>query len=90
MPSSGPAEPTEFATSWSVRPPAAGKSAAVTAWAARTFSRRPPVAGTCDAGSLSELSVPPQPASSTATASSARGSLPIPCSLIGCVLETAP
>src|SRR5215218_5878580 len=90
-PSSGPAEPAESATCCSVRPSVAGKSARIADCAARTFSRRPPAAGTCADGSLEE-SEPPQPArtAATAAATSARGSLPIALSLVRGVVEAAP
>src|SRR5215218_2359375 len=88
-PSSGPAAPEASATCWSVRPAAAGKSAAVTACAARTFARSPPSAGTWPVGSLA-VSEPPQPASSAAAASSTRGSLPIALSLNRRVVQAAP
>src|SRR5215210_6111563 len=88
-PSSGPAAPPASATCCSVRPPAAGKSAALTAWASRTLARVPPAAGTCATGSL-EVPEPPQPASSAAAASSARRGLPIARSLNGRIGQSAP
>src|SRR3954468_18239514 len=91
-PSSGPFVPLASATCCNERPAGAGKSAAVTDWAALTLARTPPAAGTCDTGSLpeSEEPEPPQPASSAATASSRRGSLPIDPSLNGRVVEAPP
>src|SRR4051794_11028325 len=90
-PSCGPWLPLASATCWSVRPPVAGKSAAVTFWAARTFSRTPPAAGTCAVGAFEpDEPEPPQPATSGAATSMRRGSLPIPTSLIGRVVQAAP
>src|SRR5215212_5444330 len=92
-PRCGPWVPVASAICWSVRPLGAGKSAAVTSWAARTFRRTPPAAGTCAVGSLesdSEEPEPPQPARSATTTSMTRGSLPIPTSLIGRVVQAAP
>src|SRR3954469_3751113 len=90
-PSSGPWPPLAFAICWSVRPAGAGKSAAVTNWAAFTLTRTPPAAGTCATGSLeSDEPDPPQPASSAATASRTRESLPMAFSLNGRVVQAAP
>src|SRR3954471_9463542 len=90
-PSCGPWVPLAFATCWRVRPLVGGKSAAVTFWAARTFRRTPPAAGTCAVGSFeSDEPEPPQPASSAAATSMTRRSLPIPTSLNGGIVEAAP
>src|SRR3954452_633797 len=90
-PSCGPWVPLAFATCWRVRPLVGGKSAAVTFWAARTFRRTPPAAGTCAVGSFeSDEPEPPQPASSAAPTSMTRGSLPIPANLIGRIVQAAP
>src|SRR3954451_6327981 len=90
-PSCGPWVPLASATCWRVRPLVAGKSAAVTSWAARTFSRTPPAAGTCAVGSFeSDEPQPPQPARSAAATSMTRGSLPIAASLIGRIVQAAP
>ena len=83
MPELGPADPKSSATCCSVRPPAAGKSAAVTACGSAHLLAQAAGGRHLRRRVLGGVSPPPQPANSTATASSTRGSLPIGVSLTG-------
>src|SRR5919106_1469971 len=64
---SGPLPPISLASSWSVLPAAAGKSASRGSCAAATLARSPPASGTCSIGSPPPES-PPQPAAKASAA----------------------